>query len=61
MVSAWGRILTGSVPILSIEITRERPLSCPGCYVFGDTHLGGATLSGQRDLRGDALVASVLQ
>src|SRR5216683_2418376 len=41
MLSAWGRILTGRVPMLSIEITRECPLSCPGCYAYGDTHLGG--------------------
>ena len=32
--------------MLSIEITRECPLSCPGCYAYGDTHLGGGvTLS----------------
>jgi hypothetical protein len=29
--SAWGRILTGYTPALSIEITRECPLRCPGC------------------------------
>ena len=27
--------------MLSIEITRECPLTCPGCYAYGDTHLGG--------------------
>jgi MoaA/NifB/PqqE/SkfB family radical SAM enzyme len=61
VLAAWGRILTGSVPMLSIEITRECPLSCPGCYAYGDTHLGGAvTLSELNDLRGDALVNGVL-
>ena len=40
--SAWGRILTGYKPFLSIEITREGPLRCPGCYAYGDEHLGGA-------------------
>jgi MoaA/NifB/PqqE/SkfB family radical SAM enzyme len=47
--------------MLSIEITRECPLSCPGCYAYGDTHLGeGRTLRELADLRGDALVAGVL-
>ena len=58
---AWGRILRGNVPMLSIEITRECPLSCPGCYAYGDTHLGGGvTLSELSDRRGDALVEGVL-
>jgi hypothetical protein len=61
MLSAWGRILTGSVRILSIEIARERSLSQPGCYAFGDTHLGGVTLSVRRGLCGATFVASVLQ
>jgi MoaA/NifB/PqqE/SkfB family radical SAM enzyme len=48
--------------MLSIEITRECPLSCPGCYAYGDTHLGGAvTLSELKDLRGDQLVEGVLR
>ncbi|MGB7666413.1 MAG: radical SAM protein, partial [Candidatus Acidiferrales bacterium] len=47
--------------MLSIEITRECPLSCPGCYAFGDTHLGGGVkLRELNDLRGDALVDGVL-
>jgi len=61
LLSAWGRILTGRVPMLSIEITRECPLTCPGCYAYGETHLGGgATLRELNDLRGDALVEGVL-
>lgn len=48
--------------MLSIEITRECPLSCPGCYAYGENHLGGGvTLSQLRDLRGDALVEGVLE
>lgn len=48
--------------MLSIEITRECPLNCPGCYAYGDAHLGrGITLSELRDLRGDQLVGGVLQ
>jgi MoaA/NifB/PqqE/SkfB family radical SAM enzyme len=62
LLAAWGKILTGRVPLLSIEITRECPLSCPGCYAYGDTHLGGGvTLSQLNDLRGDQLVDGVLR
>ena len=47
--------------MLSIEITRECPLSCPGCYAYGEGHLGGAvTLRQLGDYRGDALVEGVL-
>jgi len=47
--------------MLSIEVTRECPLSCPGCYAYGDNHLGGErTLRELSDLRGDALVEGVL-
>jgi len=62
MLTAWGRILSGRVPLLSIEITRECPLSCPGCYAYGDSHLGGGvTLSELQDLRGHNLVDGVLR
>jgi sulfatase maturation enzyme AslB (radical SAM superfamily) len=55
---AWGRILTGYRPNLSIEITKECPLRCPGCYAYGDQHLGGdVTLSGLSDFKGDELVS----
>ncbi|MCL4846313.1 MAG: radical SAM protein [Acidobacteria bacterium] len=61
VVAAWGRILRGYRPNLSIEITRECPLRCPGCYAYGDTHLGGRqTLRELSDLKGDALVDGVL-
>lgn len=61
VLAAWGRILTGRIPMLSIEITRECPLSCPGCYAYGDQHLGGeVTLRELNDLRGDALVEGVI-
>jgi MoaA/NifB/PqqE/SkfB family radical SAM enzyme len=60
-MSAWGRLLLGYSPLLSIEITRECPLHCPGCYAYDDNHLGGGvTLRQLRDLRGDALVDGVL-
>jgi MoaA/NifB/PqqE/SkfB family radical SAM enzyme len=59
---AWGRILQGYRPNLSIEITRECPLRCPGCYAYGDDHLGGdVTLRQMADLKGEALVAGVLE
>jgi MoaA/NifB/PqqE/SkfB family radical SAM enzyme len=55
--AAWGRILTGYMPALSIEITRECPLRCPGCYAYGDDHLGGGvTLRQLRDLKGQELI-----
>ena len=61
LLSSWGSILCGRAPMLSIEITRECPLSCPGCYAYGDTHLGGETTLRQlSDLRGDALVKGVV-
>jgi len=57
VVQAWGRILTGYHPNLSIEITKECPLRCPGCYAYGDDHLGGqVTLRGLSDYKGDELV-----
>jgi len=47
--------------MLSIEITRECPLTCPGCYAYGESHLGsGPTLRQLSDFRGDALVEGVL-
>jgi len=58
---AWKNILGGSAPILSIEITRECPLNCPGCYAYGESHLGGGvTLRELNDRRGDELVEGVL-
>jgi sulfatase maturation enzyme AslB (radical SAM superfamily) len=58
LVQAWGRILAGYRPNISIEITRECPLRCPGCYAYGDDHLGGdVTLRGLADYKGDELVS----
>lgn len=60
---SWGKVLLGKIPMLSIEITRECPLHCPGCYAYGDTHLGeaGPNLRSVSDYRGDALVDRVLR
>jgi MoaA/NifB/PqqE/SkfB family radical SAM enzyme len=61
ILSAWGKVLSGNAPMLSIEITRECPLSCPGCYAYGDSHLGGEkVLRELSDFRGEALVSGVL-
>ena len=55
--TAWGRVLRGYRPALSVEITRECPLRCPGCYAFNDEHLGGGiTLRQVADYKGDELV-----
>jgi len=59
---AWGKILKGEHPSLSIEITRECPLRCPGCYAYDDAHLGGGkTLRDLNDRRGQSLVDGVLE
>lgn len=61
VVRAWGKILVGRAPTLSIEITRECPLRCPGCYAYQDEHLGGGiTLRQLRDFKGQALIDGVL-
>jgi sulfatase maturation enzyme AslB (radical SAM superfamily) len=58
VVRAWGRILAGHRPNISIEITKECPLRCPGCYAYGDEHLGGGiTLRGLSDYKGEELVS----
>jgi sulfatase maturation enzyme AslB (radical SAM superfamily) len=61
VIRAWGKILKGEMPSLSIEITRECPLKCPGCYAYDDAHLGGGvTLRDLNDLKGLALINGVL-
>ncbi len=61
VVEAWARILAGRTPSLSIEITKECPLRCPGCYAFDAAHLGGSTQLRQlSDFKGDELVSRLL-
>lgn len=61
LLKSWGKILRGKIPLLSIEITRECPLRCPGCYAYGDSHLAGeAQLRDLSDFRGDDLVRGIL-
>ncbi len=62
IISAWRKILKGERPSLSIEITRECPLRCPGCYAYDDAHLGGGvTLRGLQDRKGQELIDGVLE
>jgi MoaA/NifB/PqqE/SkfB family radical SAM enzyme len=61
-MKAWGLILSGYRPNLSIEITRECPLRCSGCYAYGEAHLGGGVVLRQlADYKGQALVDGVLR
>ena len=62
VVKAWGRILTGHYPSLSIEITRECPLRCPGCYAYEPGHLNGTgqTLRSVTDFKGEELIERVI-
>jgi organic radical activating enzyme len=58
---AWGKILRGQRPLLSLEITKECPLRCPGCYAYEAGHLGSSgPLRQLNDYRGEALIAAVL-
>ena len=63
VLKAWGRILTGRQPSLSIEITRECPLRCPGCYAYEPEHLQeiGQDLRSVSDYKGDDLIDKVLE
>ena len=58
---AWGRILSGRYPSLSIEITRECPLRCPGCYAYEPEHLHQlGPLRTLSDYKGEMLIDGVL-
>src|SRR3954469_15381824 len=62
IIQAWGKILKGERPSLSIEITRECPLRCPGCYAYDNDHLGGGvTLRELNDRKGQELIDGVLE
>ena len=61
ILRGWKTILAGRAPFLSIEITRECPLTCPGCYAYGEDHLGNGVLLKQvSDFKGDELVRRVM-
>jgi MoaA/NifB/PqqE/SkfB family radical SAM enzyme len=62
LLRSWKSILGGSTPMLSIEVTRECPLRCPGCYAYGDAHLGGTlNLRSVRDYHGEELINGVIR
>jgi MoaA/NifB/PqqE/SkfB family radical SAM enzyme len=63
LFQTWGRILQGRAPTLSLEITKECPLRCPGCYAYEDAHLGpdAVNLRSLSDFKGDELIARVLR
>lgn len=63
VLKAWAYILRGRKPSLSIEITRECPLRCPGCYAYEEGHLGAGapTLRSLADFKGADLVARTLK
>jgi sulfatase maturation enzyme AslB (radical SAM superfamily) len=57
ILRGWKTILAGRTPFLSIELTKECPLHCPGCYAYGDDHLGGDVVLRQvSDFKGKELV-----
>jgi MoaA/NifB/PqqE/SkfB family radical SAM enzyme len=61
IIRAWGKILRGHRPSLSIEITRECPLRCPGCYAYEDGHpAAGLNLRELSDYKGGELVLRIL-
>lgn len=61
IIRAWGKILRGHRPSLSIEITRECPLRCTGCYAYEDGHpAAGLNLRQLSDYKGGELVLRVL-
>jgi len=61
VVRCWGRILSGYRPELTVEVTRECPLHCPGCYAYAPQHVAGQfTLRSVADLKGQPLVDGVL-
>src|SRR5262245_61003072 len=62
IIRAWGKILAGRRPNLPIEITRECPLRCPGCYAYAAEHLGGGqTLRTLSDRKGQPLIDGILE
>jgi len=61
ILPGWVRILRGTPPLLSVEITKECPLHCPGCYAYQPDHVGaGMELRQLSDFRGTRLVDEFL-
>jgi organic radical activating enzyme len=61
VLRVWARVLKGHRPFLSLEITKECPLHCPGCYAYSADHLGpDITLRQLSDYRGHDLVTAIV-
>lgn len=61
LLRVWGGLLRGRRPFLSLEITKECPLRCPGCYAFSPDHVSpGLNLIQLSDYKGDDLVRRAL-
>jgi len=61
VLRVWGRVVRGRTPFLSLEITKECPLRCPGCYAYSPDHLGPAAgLRQLSDYRGQELVSAIM-
>jgi MoaA/NifB/PqqE/SkfB family radical SAM enzyme len=61
ILQGWKTIIAGRAPFLSIEITKECPLSCPGCYAYGEDHIGGILLNQVSDFKGPELVRRFME
>jgi sulfatase maturation enzyme AslB (radical SAM superfamily) len=61
-LAAWSRILRGHFPAMSIEIARECPLRCPGCYAYEPDHLQNSVpLRSLADFKGQELIDRILE
>ncbi len=61
LLRVWGHVLRGHTPFLSLEITKECPLQCPGCYAYSPDHLSSVmTLRQLSDYRGRDLVTATV-
>src|ERR1700743_3408923 len=61
VIQAWKSVLSGRRPSLAIEITKECPLRCPGCYAYEDHHLGTTNLRSLADFKNNELIERVLK
>src|SRR6185312_9082668 len=61
VLQTWARTLGGRVPSLSIEITKECPLRCPGCYAYENNHLGTGNLRSLSDFKDNDLIERILK
>src|SRR5579872_6396333 len=61
VLRVWASVLRGRTPFLSLEITKECPLRCPGCYAYAPEHLAGTTLLQLTDYSGSELVNAALE